>query len=148
MSRRAGSRHRRDRPRAPLSGPYNDERKCGLPRSYQRACLLIVLAEGPTHGYDLLEQVRTAGLAGAEAGGLYRCLRSMEEDGLVKSWWEPSQAGPPRRIYHLSPTGAEAAAGWAACLVEVRQQIDALLVRYSLRLSVQLPSGASLEISE
>lgn len=148
MSRRPGSCHGRDGARAPLNGPDNDERRCGLPRAYQRACLLIILAEGPTHGYDLLEQVRAVGLAAAEAGGLYRCLRSMEEDGLVKSWWEPSQAGPPRRTYHLSPSGDEAAAAWVACLGEVREQLDALMVRYALSLHVQVQPSVSLEISQ
>jgi PadR family transcriptional regulator PadR len=83
------------------------------------------------HGYELLEQVRQAGLTGAEAGGLYRCLRSMEEDGLVTSWWEPSQSGPPRRTYLLSPTGEDAAAEWAASLEDVRDQIDSLIRRYA-----------------
>ncbi|MGH9069786.1 MAG: PadR family transcriptional regulator [Acidimicrobiales bacterium] len=111
----------------------SDDRRGNLPRAYQRACLLILLAEGSAHGYDLLEQVRGAGLAGAEAGGLYRCLRSMEEDGLVTSWWEPSQAGPPRRTYLLSVEGEQAAEEWAAGLEEVGDQIAALLARYAAR---------------
>ncbi|MGH9129566.1 MAG: PadR family transcriptional regulator [Acidimicrobiales bacterium] len=110
-----------------------EDRRGSLPRAYQRACLLILLAEGSAHGYELLEQVRGAGLAGAEAGGLYRCLRSMEEDGLVTSWWEPSQSGPPRRTYLLSVEGEEAAREWIAGLEEVRDHITGLLDRYAAR---------------
>lgn len=112
-----------------MSAPAED-RRGSLPRAYQRACLLLVLVEGPAHGYELLEEVRRAGLAGAEAGGLYRCLRSMEEDGLVTSWWKPSQVGPPRRTYQLTPAGDEAASEWAIGLREVRDEIDGLLDRF------------------
>lgn len=119
-----------------MSGP-GEERRGSLPRAYQRACLLMLLSEGSAHGYELLEQVRRAGLAGAEAGGLYRCLRSMEEDGLVQSWWEPSQSGPPRRTYMLSATGEEAAADWAVGLGEVAEQLNALLARYWSGVSVE-----------
>jgi len=106
--------------------------RSGLPRSYQRSCLLILLTEGSSHGYDLLEKVRQAGLLGADAGGLYRCLRSMEEGGLVSSWWEPSQAGPLRRTYELSAEGEEAAKAAVEALTLVRSLLDGLLFRYRL----------------
>lgn len=76
-----------------------------LPRAYLRPCLLVLLAEGPSHGYELLEEVRGLGLVAAEAGGLYRSLRSMDEDGLVRSWWEPSESGPARRTYEITRAG-------------------------------------------
>ncbi len=122
-----------------MSAP-SEERRGSLPRAYQRACLLMLLAEGSAHGYELLDQVRQAGLTGAEAGGLYRCLRSMEEDGLVTSWWEPSQSGPPRRTYLLSRTGEDAAAEWATGLEEVRDQISRLVERYSASTSKAMMS--------
>jgi DNA-binding PadR family transcriptional regulator len=82
----------------------------GLPRSYLRPLLLAELAFGPAHGYELLEQVRDDGLRIVDAGGLYRTLRTMEHDGVVASWWETSQSGPPRRTYELTASGLEALA--------------------------------------
>src|SRR5947199_10493340 len=79
-----------------------------LPRHYLRQCLLLLLAEGPSHGYDLLEQVRRLGIKGAEPGGLYRYLRLMEKEELVRAWWEPSQSGPARRTYLLTDAGSQA----------------------------------------
>ena len=95
----------------------------GLPRSYLRPALLAELAHGPAHGYELLEQVRDSGVRVVDAGGLYRTLRAMEHDGVVTSWWEASQSGPPRRTYELTPAGVEALAGLA---VELRFTIDLL----------------------
>ena len=105
-----------------------------LPRYYLRPCLLLLLAEGPSHGYDLLEQVRGLGLRGAEAGGLYRCLRMMEKEEVVRSWWEPSQAGPARRTYRLTTAGHGALREELRALHSVRHLLVALLDRYERQL--------------
>ncbi len=102
----------------------------GLSRSYVRPCLLLLLAEGPSHGYELLEQVRRLGVRNADAGGLYRCLRAMEQSGVVSSWWEPSQAGPARRSYLLTEAGREALESSSTTLQEVHRLLGALLARY------------------
>lgn len=78
-----------------------------LPRAYLRAALLLLVAEGPTHGYELLDAVRSFGVK-SDAGGLYRMLRTLEQSGLLRSWWEDSSSGPPRRTYELSEDGRRA----------------------------------------
>ena len=101
-----------------------------LPRHYLKPCLLLLLAEGPSHGYDLLEQVRRLGIKGAEPGGLYRYLRSMEKEELVSSWWEPSQAGPARRTYVLTDRGNKALDSSVTALRDIRAILINLLDRY------------------
>jgi PadR family transcriptional regulator PadR len=101
-----------------------------LPRHYLRPCLLLLLAEGPSHGYELLEQVRRLGIQGAEPGGLYRYLRAMEKDELVRSWWEPSQAGPARRTYVLTDAGRLALRESVDALRDVRRLLVDLVDRY------------------
>ena len=104
-----------------------------LPRHYLKPCLLLLLAEGPSHGYELLEQSRRLGIQGAEPGGLYRYLRSMEKEELVRSWWEPSQAGPARRTYILTDSGHGALRTSIESLRDVRQLLVDLLDRYDSR---------------
>jgi len=77
----------------------------GLPRAYLRVVLLTLVAAGPAHGYELLEQVRQAGIRLADPGALYRTLRAMDQQQLLESWWENSSAGPPRRTYVMTPRG-------------------------------------------
>jgi PadR family transcriptional regulator PadR len=108
-----------------------DELGLGLPRNYLRPCLLLVLAEGPSHGYDLLEHVAALGLERADPGGLYRTLRAMEQDGLVQSWWEHSDAGPPRRTYELTDEGLDWLHAWAGTLREVHRLLGGYLDRYA-----------------
>ncbi|HUR23466.1 MAG TPA: PadR family transcriptional regulator, partial [Acidimicrobiales bacterium] len=88
-----------------MSNQMSSDTNGTLPRHYLKPCLLLLLAEGPSHGYELLEHVRRMGIKGAEPGGLYRYLRAMEKEEMVSSWWEPSQAGPARRTYVLTEEG-------------------------------------------
>ena len=90
-----------------MKGRSTEEPQGGLPRNYLRASLLLLIAETPAHGYDLLEQIAQLGLRNVDPGGLYRALRVMEQDGLVASWWEHSTAGPARRSYRLTDEGVE-----------------------------------------
>ena len=110
--------------------PGRDSNGGALPRHYLKPCLLLLLAEGPSHGYDLLEQVRRLGIRGAEPGGLYRYLRSMEKEQLVSSWWEPSQAGPARRTYVLTDEGKLALDSSVSSLRDVREILVSLVDRY------------------
>jgi len=74
--------------------------------------------------------VRRLGIRGAEPGGLYRYLRSMEKEQLVSSWWEPSQAGPARRTYVLTDEGKGALDSSVTSLRDVREILVSLLDRY------------------
>lgn len=102
----------------------------GLPRNYLRACVLLLLAEAPSHGYELLEGMRELGIDRADPGGLYRSLRAMEQEGLVSSVWEQSTAGPSRRSYTLTATGQASLEGWAVVLEDVRAVLDSYLGRH------------------
>jgi poly-beta-hydroxybutyrate-responsive repressor len=116
----------------------SDTSNATLPRHYLKPCLLLLLAEGPSHGYELLEQVRRMGIKGAEPGGLYRYLRAMEKEEMVSSWWEPSQAGPARRTYVLTDRGRKGLNESVQSLREVREILVKLLDRYDT-----LPSRAA-----
>lgn len=76
-----------------------------LPKNFLRPCLLLLLREHPGHGYDLRERLGPLGFGGGDHGRLYRTLRSLEGDGLVRSVWGPSHGGPYRRVYELTDAG-------------------------------------------
>lgn len=101
-----------------------------LPRNFLRPALMLLLAEDPSHGYDLLDQVNDFGLEHTDAGGLYRTLRAMEQDELVESWWEPSEAGPARRSYTLTEEGRDWLHAEAGAMREAVRLLQDYLDRY------------------
>lgn len=110
--------------------PLGDELSGGLPKNFIRPCLLLLVGEQASHGYDLLERLCDLGLSHIDPGGLYRALRAMEQEGLVASTWERSDLGPARRTYELTGEGREWLHAWAGTLRESRRIVDSFLARY------------------
>jgi PadR family transcriptional regulator PadR len=71
-------------------------------------CLLLLLAESPSHGYELAERLKQWGFELTGPGPVYRELRVLEEHGLVRSAWSPSGSGPVPRVYEVTPVGRKA----------------------------------------
>lgn len=113
-----------------MSRASSEEAPVGLPRNYLRPCLLLLLAEGTSHGYELLDQVAALGLDRVDPGGLYRCLRAMDEEGLVHSAWAPSTSGPARRTYALTEDGRDWLHAVAGSLAEVSRALGTYRHRY------------------
>lgn len=101
-----------------------------LPKRFLRGCLLLLLREQPSHGYELLERLHPLGFDRDDPGTLYRTLRALERDGLVRSAWERSSEGPDRRIYELTRVGMEELHAQALALAGARRTLDVFLSRY------------------
>jgi DNA-binding PadR family transcriptional regulator len=79
---------------------------CGC--NYLQACLLLLIAERPDHGYDLATRLAGCGLEMVDPPSTYRALRTLERECLVASEWAPSAGGPARRVYRLTTAGEAA----------------------------------------
>jgi len=69
--------------------------------------LLLLLHGRSMYAFEMGEALDEAslGTVSAETKSLYRALRRFEAIGLVRSAWQPSEAGPSRRYYHLTDLG-------------------------------------------
>lgn len=95
-------------------------------------CLLLLLRDDATHGYNLLDALDRFGFAPGtvDASVVYRILREMERDGWVSSQWDTAGSGPPRRVYSLTPDGEEYLAAWINDLRCTRDEIDRFIETY------------------
>ncbi len=109
--------------------PFDDVR-VGLPRNFIRSCLMLLIAERPSHGYDLMERLADLGLPHPDPGSLYRTLRGLEKDRLVASTWVDSASGPPRRTYRLTEEGWDWLHALAGAHAETRRILEGFLERY------------------
>ncbi len=91
------------------------------------AALAALLTSG-AHGYDVRRRVSelTGGEIEVDAGGLYRVLRRLEEEGFVVSAWSEGDSGQRRRDYEITVEGRELAEDWLAHLRD-RQRVAGLL---------------------
>lgn len=111
-------------------GPGRFEVRARIERFAEPAVLLL-LAEGPSHGYELAETLEDLLDEGrVDFGNLYRLLRSLEEEGLVASTWSEEAPGPQKRVYELTGEGAALLHAWATSLRARSERIAALLARY------------------
>ena len=71
--------------------------------------LLAVVAEGPVHGYVVVERLRTrsGGRFDLPEGTVYPALHRLEADGLLESSWAVVE-GRRRRMYELTDRGRAA----------------------------------------
>jgi PadR family transcriptional regulator PadR len=93
--------------------------------------LLLLLRERPLHGYELLERIPELGVEGrVDIGNLYRHLRALEDEGLVRSEWSADLPGPAKRTYELTGEGRRLLDRWAEALSRAQNTIGNFLERY------------------
>ena len=91
---------------------------------------LTVLVNEDLHGYEILHRLSGLRLfqgSKPDARGVYRALKSMEDAGYVTSSWMSSDAGPSKRLYHITDDGAGCVRMWIATLRSYRLALDELL---------------------
>jgi len=80
--------------------------------------VLAVLDDGDGYGYDIVRRLREAGLEDVGDASVYGTLRRLFSSGALSSYVEPSEEGPHRKYYALTPRGREQlasmTAGWRA----------------------------------
>src|SRR3954453_11000241 len=85
----------------------------GRPRNWLVPVMLLSLREWNSYGYELMERAAAFGFETMNPGTMYRTLRHMEKNGIVKSKWETSGAGPARRMYSITDAGDAYLELWA-----------------------------------
>jgi PadR family transcriptional regulator PadR len=106
------------------------------PKNWMVPFLLLSLREWNSYGYELMERMTAFGFGAMNPGTLYRALRQMEKDGMVKSTWETSGDGPARRMYSITDVGERYLQFWADSLEQYQKMTDTFF-----RLYTGQPSG-------
>src|SRR5690606_17528748 len=72
------------------------------------------------------EQVGDGVLAGKQSA-LYPVLRNLEAAGVLESFVEPSDAGPPRRYYRITALWRDVLRAWSGAWRATRDSVDSVL---------------------
>jgi poly-beta-hydroxybutyrate-responsive repressor len=101
---------------------------------FSEPAVLLLLSERPAHGYDLLDRLgKLVPGERVDMGNLYRVLRTLEEDGLVRSEWSADVSGPAKRTYELTEAGRRVLEHWVDALRQAQARIDLFLDRFGRR---------------
>jgi DNA-binding PadR family transcriptional regulator len=110
-----------------------------------RPAVLALLAREKTHGYDVVQQLKELEMYSEvppDTSGVYKALKSMEEEGIISSSWEFRDTGPAKKRYALTEDGKACLNRWAETLQIYRAQIDGLLTILDLNRRLLVSSAA------
>ena len=92
--------------------------------------VMAVLAREPSHGYAIARRLRAMRMFRDQAPdrtGMYRLLRSMEEQKLLKAEWDTPARGLARRRYRLTAQGRRCLDRWTLTLRNYQSAIADVL---------------------
>jgi PadR family transcriptional regulator PadR len=112
----------------------------GRPRNWLQPFLLLCLQQWQSYGYDLMRRLAVFGFEATDPGSVYRALRQLEKEGLVRSDWDTSTQGPARRMYALTDAGAAYLETWAGALRDSQSMLDRFFSFYT-----NAPGGSARE---
>ena len=91
-----------------------------LRRGVLELCILQILQQRPSYGYEIVTRLETLGPLAAGENTVYPLLRRLKTGKVVEAFLGESPTGPPRQYYRLTVTGREK-------LVALGAEWDALL---------------------
>lgn len=90
-------------------------------------CLLSLISEEPSYGYELARQLQRRGLHLIGEGSIYPLLSRLERSGLVEGYLVRSTEGPARKYYRITPLGKTTLPAWVAEWESFRHGVDQVL---------------------
>jgi PadR family transcriptional regulator, regulatory protein PadR len=114
-------------------GPKKPHKAEARPTNWAEPVILVMLRQWNSYGYELMERMAEFGMEATNPGNLYRTLRRMEKNGAVKSAWDTSKGGPPRRVYSITDAGEAYLEFWAQALEQYQSNVDAFFRIYTGR---------------
>lgn len=67
--------------------------------------ILMIIAQGETYGYALLQQLRDAGFGAIPEGTVYPLLLKLQRNGLIQAHRHATATGPDRKYYRITAAG-------------------------------------------
>lgn len=90
-------------------------------------CLLALIAEEPSYGYEMVDKLEHRGLELVSEGSIYPLLSRLQKKDLIEGYFVESTAGPPRKYYRIGPAGKEQLAAWEREWERLSAGVEAVL---------------------
>lgn len=90
-------------------------------------CLLSIIDEEASYGYEMVSKLRERGLDLASEGSIYPLLSRLQKQGMIEGYLVQSSEGPARKYYRMSAQGREALDEWRHEWRHFSRSVDAVL---------------------
>ena len=90
-------------------------------------CLLSIIREEPSYGYEMVRKLQSRDLRLVSEGSIYPLLSRLEKSGLIEGYLVQSHEGPARKYYRITPAGAATLEEWIAEWRTFRDGVDRVL---------------------
>ena len=90
-------------------------------------CILAVIADGETYGYEILAKLEDSGFESLLEGTLYPVLTRLEKKGLILCRREKSPYGPVRKYYSVTAAGKESLETFKSNYSKIKKAADNIL---------------------
>jgi PadR family transcriptional regulator, regulatory protein PadR len=90
-------------------------------------CLLSLIEEESTYGYEMVNTLRERGLDLVSEGSIYPLLSRLQKQGIIEGYLVQSPAGPARKYYRMSKDGRETLDLWRQEWRDFATAVDAVL---------------------
>ncbi len=90
-------------------------------------CLLALIGEEPSYGYEMVSKLQDRGLELVSEGSIYPLLSRLQKKGLIDGYFVESSGGPPRKYYRIAAEGKKQLTDWAREWARVSTGVEAVL---------------------
>ncbi len=77
-------------------------------------CLLALIDQEPSYGYEMVDKLQRNGLELVSEGTIYPLLSRLQKQGYIEGYFVESTGGPPRKYYRIADEGREQLTDWQA----------------------------------
>ena len=90
-------------------------------------CLMSIIDEEASYGYEMVSKLRDRGLNLGSEGSIYPLLSRLQKQGMIESYLVQSNEGPARKYYRMSKPGRAALDQWRLDWSAFRDSVDEVL---------------------
>lgn len=101
--------------------------KSQLVRGILEGCILKIIGNGETYGYEIVETLRTEGFEAVNEGTVYPLLMRLEKNGWIAFRKQVSPQGPHRKYYRLTEAGIEELDEFEGTWSRLKRTVDRIL---------------------
>jgi len=113
-----------------------DTKNLGCPSGrtprFLQPCILLLLHQKSSYGYELIEDLKTGGFleTNPDPGIVYRILKKFEKKGFVESNWIENKKGPDKKVYKITLGGESLLNEWAKSIYSKVTSLKRFLLEY------------------